>query len=107
MLSDYKSHFGLFFTNKAAVAISIGCFFRYWEVSIVQFFVGNYMKVYASDYNAYSFHTAFASFIGAPVATMITGALVDYFGPKSELTIPIILICKALVEAPLNIMTFA
>lgn len=47
-----------------------------------------------------------ASFIGAPIATLITGFIVDYYGPKSEMTIPIILVLKALVELPFNIMTF-
>lgn len=84
----------------------VGCFFRYWEVSIVQLFIGEFMKQHADRYNEFSSNTAIASFIGAPIATLMTGYCVDRWGPRSEMVIPIILTLKALSELPFNLMTF-
>jgi hypothetical protein len=96
----------LLFTNWAAVMIMIGCFFRLWQAQTISFFLNDYMKVYADDYQSFSEQAAFASLVGGPFSTFFTGAIVDYFSTKSEMTIPILCCVKSIIEIPFNMMTF-
>jgi hypothetical protein len=64
------------------------------------------MKVYSEDYQSFSEQAALGSMIGGPCATFFTGVVVDYFSPKSEMTIPILIVMKSLITIPFNIMTY-
>jgi hypothetical protein len=106
LLTDYRVHFGLMFSDLAAMMVITGCFFRLWQTMTISYFLGEYMKVYKEHYKSYSEQAALSSFMGGPFSTFLTGCLIDYFGPKSEMTIPIICVCKAIMAIPVNMMIF-
>lgn len=66
----------------------------------------NYFKVYSHHNKDFSFLTATASFLGGPFTTFITGVLVDYFDKRSEMTIPMICLSKALIDVPMLMLTY-
>lgn len=106
LLYEYKRSFSLFFFNKAAVMIIIGCFLRYWTTGTVNFFMSNYFKVYPENYSSYSDLTALASFAGGLFSTFSAGVIVDYFEKRTEMTIPMLCLVKAVIDIPCLLMTF-
>lgn len=106
LCSDYKRHFYLMFTNVPAMMLIIGCIFRLFQAMTIQFFLGEYMKVYASDYQTYSEFAALAAFMGGPISTFISGAIVDHFGKKTDMIIPIICVTKSLISIPIGMLMF-
>lgn len=55
---------------------------------------------------SFSQQAALASIISGPIATLLTGMMVDYLGPKTHMALPLIVIVKALLNVPFNAMTF-
>jgi sugar phosphate permease len=106
LMKDYRVHFGLLFSDMAAMMVVIGCFFRLWQSMTISRFLGQYMKVYKENYRTYSEQAAIVSFAGGPFSTFLSGCLIDYFGPKSYLTIPLICVSKALLSIPVSMMIF-
>lgn len=86
--------------------VLIGCFLRQWSTGTVNFFMPNYFKVYSENYADFVNLTATASFVGGLVSTLLTGVAIDFFNKRSEMTIPMIIMCKALVDIPFLIMTY-
>lgn len=64
------------------------------------------MKIFSEHYQTFSEQAALSSLILGPVNTVLTGLIVDYFGPKSDMTIPYLCTIKALLNIPFNLMTF-
>lgn len=48
---NYKEHFGLIFTNKAAMVLIIACYFKLWQTMAQSFYLNEFMKVYKEEYN--------------------------------------------------------
>ena len=44
--------------------------------------------------------------IGGVLANLVSGLIVDYFEAKSEMTIPMICVVKALIDIPFCFMTY-
>jgi Na+/melibiose symporter-like transporter len=101
LASDYKTHFGMMFSNTAAIMLIIGCSLRLIQVIAMSYFLSNYMKVYKDDYITFTEWTAVGSFIGNPLSTFITGAIIDYFGPKTEYIVPLLCIIKSILCIPM------
>jgi hypothetical protein len=62
------------------------------------------MKVHKENYKAYTEQAAVSSLVLGIMSTFFTGAAIDYFGPKSELTIPIIVVFKSSMSIPIIMM---
>jgi MFS family permease len=106
LCSDYKRHFYLMFTNLPAMMVITGSIFRLFQSTTIQFYLGEYMKVYSDDYVAYSELAALAAFIGGPISTFLCGLIIDVFGKKTEMIIPIILVAKSLLSIPIGMLMF-
>ena len=77
-----------------------------WETATISFFQQKYFNVYPEKLQLYASIVAIASFLGSIVSNFISGLLVDYFGPKSAMTIPIICFIKSLLDIPFCAMTY-
>lgn len=69
-------------------------------------FLSEYMKVHEKHYDLYLKEISIAALIGYPVAGVINGLVIDYFGPKHVTTIYILNIVKAFLEIPSNFLIF-
>lgn len=105
-MKRYKKHFGLMFTNLAAVLIMIASLLRLMQTSIASLFYQDWFRNYENQYELFSLLSAVGSLFGGPIATLITGMFVDAFAHRSEMIIPMICIIKSLVEAPFSFMVF-
>ena len=106
LLRNYKLHFYLILTNKPAMILIVGCFFRMWMSSIYNLYLNEYMKVYKQDYNVFAAQTSASSFFGGIISTFITGIILEHYGPKYEMTIPMICIFKTVFAIPEMFMIF-
>ena len=106
LLAKYKKHFGLMFSNYAAVMMLIGSLLRLMQTSIASLYYQKWFTNYGNDFDKFSALSAVGSLIGGPTSTFITGFFVDMFGAKSEMTIPIICIVKSVIDVPLQYMIF-
>lgn len=86
--------------------IIIGCFLRYWTTGTCNFFMSPYFKVYSNNFKEYSDLTAIASFVGGLFSTFTAGLIIDYFEPRSEMTIPMLCLIKAVIDIPFLLMTY-
>jgi hypothetical protein len=86
--------------------ILIGCFLRLWETGIIGFYMSEYFSIYNKEYQTYSDFTAIGSFVGGLFSTFTSGLIVDFFEKRSEMTIPMLCVIKALIDLPLCVMTY-
>jgi hypothetical protein len=107
LLKEYKRSFGLFFGNLTVLMIIIGCFIRIWQYTTFGFFMSNYMKVYDEDYQNFTEQATLSSMTLGPISTLMIGVIIDYFGPKSDLTITILILVKTALNIPFQLMIFA
>lgn len=65
------------------------------------------MKVYPDNYIAYSELAGTFAFFAGPFSLFMTGWIVDYFGKKTELIVPIVCIAKSIVTIPFNMLLYS
>ena len=107
LLRRYKKHFGLLFTNMTANLICLASFFRLAQSTLISMYVQDQFKSnYSSQYELFTTLTSIGTLVGGPVATFLTGVVVDFFYAKSEMTIPWVCIIKSLMEIPFMYMVF-
>lgn len=76
--------------NKPACMLILACSVRLVSASTINFFLNNYMKIFKDDYEKYAEYAVLITFFSSPISTFLTGCVVDYFGKKSDMTVPII-----------------
>lgn len=64
------------------------------------------MKVYKHEYKEFAAQAAVSSFVAGLVSTTICGIIVDYFGPKSDMTIAYLCMAKAVLDIPMMFLIF-
>ena len=65
------------------------------------------MAVYGDKQDLFNEIASIGSLIGGPLTTFISGVLIEYFEKRTEMTIPMLILLKALIEIPLNIASFS
>lgn len=103
---NYKEHFTLILTNKAAMMLILASFFKLWQTMAQSFYLSEFMKTYKHEYQEFSAQAAASSFIAGLLSTFICGVIVDYFGPKSDMTIPVMCMFKAALDIPAMCLIF-
>lgn len=108
LLRTYKEHYGMLFTNYAAVMMMIGTLFRFMQTAVTTLY---YIKWFGQRYEKEQFDNfksfaAVGSAVGGPVATFMTGFFVDIFQKRTEMTMPMVCILKTLVQIPLTWFVF-
>ena len=106
LIQNYRVHFYSILTNRCAMILIIASFFKLWQASTFSLYLNEYMKVYKQEYSIFSAQTSATAFLGGIFATTLSGIIVDNFGPKYEMTIPMICIVKTVLTIPMMIMTF-
>lgn len=84
----------------------LASFFRVWMSTTVSLYLNEYMKAYQEEYNIFSAQTSASAFLGGVISTTTSGIIVDYFGPKYEMTIPMLCIVKTIISIPEMFMIF-
>ena len=106
LLKTYTTSFGLILTNKCAMVLITACFFKFWQASTYNFFLNEYMKCYGQEYKVFSAQASVSSIIGGVINAFTSGIIVDYFGPKSDMTIPMLCVVKISLLIPILFLVF-
>lgn len=85
----------------------VASFFRITMANTISLYLNEYMKVYQKEYNIFSAQCSASAFFGGVISTTISGIIVDYFGPKYEMTIPWLCIARTIISIPEMFMIFA
>lgn len=106
LLKTYTTSFGLILTNKCAMVLITACFFKLWQATTFSFFLNEYMKCYQQEYKVFSAQASVSALFSGVITTFISGAVVDYFGPKSDMTIPMLCVVKTSLLIPILFLVF-
>jgi hypothetical protein len=73
---------------------------------MVGYYLTNYMKVFKENYVSFTEQAALSSMVLGIISTFLTGAVIDYFGSKSEMTVPLMIVFRCVMSIPTITMVF-